>query len=197
MKKRYALLLSVIMIVAMSLSTFADSPKDRKKESSSTVTVEQPKAAVPAPAAPSAAEKAATEAASAATVAVADVAAEVLPGGFMDHAADLLNNKDDFLTTYDIPSNAKVAAAFDLKFDGEIPEGGLLIPIVVNNANPGDYVIVMHRRADGIWEVVGRGFLGEDLTIVGTFTSFSPVMVLVSEAAEVVAVGIRAPKTGE
>jgi hypothetical protein len=39
--------------------------------------------------------------------------------------------------------------------------------------------------------------LGDNLTLNATFTSFSPVMVLKVDAADVATSGIRAPKTGE
>lgn len=47
------------------------------------------------------------------------------------------------------------------------------------------------------WEVVGSGVLGDDLTVTGTFTSFSPVAFMVVDAADVAATGVKAPKTGE
>jgi len=181
MKRFYALLLSVILIVTLSLSALA----------------------APSPAKDPAPKKQETATWSPGPVTAVDVAsvagmkATGMADSFANHVADLLDNKDGFVDTYNIPAEAKVAAFFNLTFDGEIPAGGLIVPITVNNAEPGDYVIVMHRRADGIWEVVARGFLGEDLTIDATFTSFSPVLVLVVDAAYATAVGIKAPKTGQ
>ena len=182
MKRFYALLLSVIMIVTLSLSALASPSK----------TVWQPPASDPAPAAaPAAPAPAVVE------IEVADLKATVATTEMKAYLADDLMNNEDFLAVYAIPEAAKIAAAFDFKFDGEIPAGGVIIPIPVPTAEVGDYVIVMHRKADGIWEVVGRGFLGADKTINATFTSFSPVMVLVVDAADVAVSGIRAPKTGE
>ncbi|MCL2718123.1 MAG: hypothetical protein FWE14_05010 [Lachnospiraceae bacterium] len=184
MKRFYALLLSVILIVTLSLSAFAStSPKAPAA----------PEVKTDAPYVPSTTPAPVT----AVSIAVADVSTVAASSTLADHAKDLLANKDDFLTTYAIPEAARLAAVFNMNFSGEIPGGGLQVPIVVNNAVAGDYVIVMHRKADGIWEVVGRGILGDDLTVVATFTSFSPVMVLVVDAADVAAVGIKAPKTGE
>jgi hypothetical protein len=183
MKRLYAMLLSVILIVTLSLSAFA--------------AISPPPKPAPAPA-PAPAPVAATVApVTAVSIDVADVTTFAASVALADHAMDLLENKDDFLVTYAIPEAAKLAAVFNMEFSGEIPDGGLQIPIVVNNAAAGDYVIVMHRKADGIWEVVGRGILGDDLTVVATFTSFSPVMVLVVDAADVAALGIRSPRTGE
>ena len=51
--------------------------------------------------------------------------------------------------------------------------------------------------ADGQWEKVGEGFLGADMTVTGTFTSFSPVLVMVVDAAQASAAGVKAPKTGD
>jgi len=184
MKRFYALLLSVVLIVTLSLSAFANSPKP-------------PAPAPPAPAPSQAGTWSPGPVTAVSVASLAGLTATSMADTFGNHVKDLLNNKDGFMDTYNIPAAARVAAFFELKFDGVIPPGGLLVPITVNNAEPGDYVIVMHRRADGIWEVVARGFLGADLTIVATFTSFSPVLVLVVDAADVAAAGIKAPKTGE
>ena len=56
-------------------------------------------------------------------------------------------------------------------------------------AKAGDYAYVLHRMNNeaGTWEVVGQGYLGADLTVTGTFTNFSPVAVLVVDAADVAA----------
>jgi hypothetical protein len=174
MKRFYALLLSVIMIVTLSLSALA-SPGPAAQ-------------AKPAPA------PAAEPAPVVVEIGVADLKATVATTEMKNYLANDLMENEDFLAVYDIPSDAKIAAAFDFTFDGEIPAGGVIIPIPVPTAEVGDYVIVMHRKADGIWEVVGRGFLGADKTISATFTSFSPVMVLVADAPEG---GRRAPRTGE
>ena len=56
---------------------------------------------------------------------------------------------------------------------------------------------VVTNDTEGQWEKVGEGFLGADLTVTGTFTSFSPVVVMVVDASEVSAAGVKAPKTGE
>ncbi|MCL2254584.1 MAG: hypothetical protein FWC09_09085, partial [Lachnospiraceae bacterium] len=93
---------------------------------------------------------------------------------------------------------AHVAAVVDISFSGEIPAGGAKIPVTVNNANVGDYVYIVHRNSvTGTWEVVGQGVLGADMTIVGTFLNFSPVMIMVVPAADFAAAGVRAPRTGE
>lgn len=103
------------------------------------------------------------------------------------------------LAAFGINTNAKLAAAFDLKV--EIPAGqtSVTVPIKVSNAKAGDYVYVFHRKsnAEATWEVVGQGTLGADLTINGTFTDFSPVAIMVVDAAQAAAGAVKAPKTGQ
>lgn len=131
-----------------------------------------------------------------ATVAAAGATVQVLTAEVFDAVEDVVTNATH-LTNLGVNTNAKLAAAFDLKI--EIPAGqtSVSVPIKVNNAKAGDYVYVLHRRADGQWEKVGEGYLGADLTVVGTFTSFSPVAVMVVDAAQASAAGVKAPKTGE
>ena len=168
MKKLYSALLVVALTVAMVLPVFA----------------------APSPQADAKAAKAN------ATVAVAGADVKVLTAEVLDAVEDVVTNATH-LTNLGVSTNAKLAAAFDLKI--EIPAGqtSVSVPIKVNNAKVGDYAVILHRRADGQWEKVGEGFLGADMTVTGTFTSFSPVAVLVVDAADVAAAGVKAPKTGE
>ena len=95
---------------------------------------------------------------------------------------------------------AQLVSSFDMKYEGTIPEGGVVIPIKVNNAKVGDYAYILHRQDDvpGYpWEVVGQGVLGADLTVNGTFRSCSPVAVMVVDATAVANTIVKAPKTGE
>ena len=167
MKKLYSALLVVALSVALVLPVFA----------------------APSPQADAKAAKAN------ATVAVAGADVKVLTAEVLDAVEDVVTNATH-LTNLGVSTNAKLAAAFDLKI--EIPAGqtSVSVPIKVNNAKVGDYAVILHRRADGQWEKVGEGFLGADLTVTGTFTSFSPVVVMVVDAANV-NVGVKAPKTGE
>ena len=132
-----------------------------------------------------------------ATVAVAGADVKVLTAEVMDAVEDVVTNPTH-LANLGVSTAAKLAAAFDLKI--EIPAGqtSVSVPIKVNNAKVGDYAVILHRmnNAAGTWEKVGEGFLGADLTVTGTFTSFSPVVVMVVDAANV-NVGVKAPKTGE
>lgn len=71
-----------------------------------------------------------------------------------------------------------------------------------------DRVLVLHLRADGIWETIGDAVAGEG-TITGTFTSLSPVFYAVvteeqqetqdsnSGAVPSAANTLVSPKTGE
>ena len=167
MKKLYSALLVVALSVALVLPVFA----------------------APSPQADAKAAKAN------ATVAVAGADVKVLTAEVLDAVKDVVTNATH-LTNLGVSTNAKLAAAFDLKI--EIPAGqtSVSVPIKVNNAKVGDFAVILHRRADAQWEKVGEGFLGADMTVTGTFTSFSPVMVMVVDAANASAV-VKAPKTGE
>ena len=91
---------------------------------------------------------------------------------------------------------AKMKAAFDLSVEIPANQTSVTVPIEVKHAKQGDYAYVLHRRADGQWEKVGEGRLGKDMIVMATFTSFSPVAVMVVEAAQADG-GVKAPKTGE
>ena len=86
-----------------------------------------------------------------------------------------------------------------MSYSGEVPAGGVQVPFKVPNAKKGDMVYILHRQPNApyTWEVVGSGVLGDDLTVTGTFTSFSPVAFMVVDAADVAATAVKAPKTGE
>ena len=104
------------------------------------------------------------------------------------------------LTNLNVNTKAELVSSFDLKYEGTIPAGGVKMPIVVETAKAGDYVYILHRQdsvAGAPWEVVGQGYLGADLTVTATFTNFSPVAVLVVDAKDAAAAGIKAPKTGQ
>ena len=191
MKKLSSALLVAALSVAMVLPVFAaPSPQATAKPSVSATTTTTT-------AAPTAAEAAATKAKANATVAVAGADVKVLPVAVMDAVEDVVENTTH-LTNLGVSPAAKLAAAFDLKI--EIPAGqtSVSVPIKVNNAKVGDYAVILHRMNNeaGTWEKVGEGFLGADMTVTGTFTSFSPVVVMVVDAAQATSV-VKAPKTGE
>ena len=169
MKKLYSALLVVALSAAMVLPVLA---------------APSPKADTVAPA-------------NAVEVAVADADVAVLAADVKAEVASVVSNPTH-LTNLGVSLSAKLVSSFDLKFDGEIPAGGVQIPIKVSSAKVGDFAYILHRSSvDGHWEVVGQGYLGADLTVTGTFTNFSPVAVLVVDAADVSAAGVKAPKTGE
>ena len=132
-----------------------------------------------------------------ATVAVAGADVKVLTAEVMDAVEDVVTNPTH-LANLGVSTAAKLAAAFDLKIVIPAGQTSVSVPIKVNNAKVGDYAVILHRmnNAAGTWEKVGEGFLGADLTVTGTFTSFSPVVVMVVDAANA-NVGVKAPKTGE
>lgn len=169
MKKLYSVLLVVALSAAMVLPVIA---------------APSPKAEAVAPA-------------SVVQVAVADANVAVLASDVKAEVASVVSNPTH-LTNLGVNLSAKLVSSFDLSYDGEIPAGGVQIPVKVTNAKAGDYVYLLHRSSvDGHWEVVGQGYLGADLTVTGTFTSFSPVAVLVVDSANAAAAGVKAPKTGE
>lgn len=109
---------------------------------------------------------------------------------------DVLTNKQH-LMNLGIATNAKVAITFDLNYSGTIPASGVVIPVKVTGANVGDYAYIVHRSSvTGSYSVVGQGILGDNLTVNGTFTDFSPVAVMLVDAASVSNVA-TSPKTGE
>ena len=130
-----------------------------------------------------------------ATVAVAGADVKVLTAEVMDAVEDVVTNPTH-LANLGVSTAAKLAAAFDLKIVIPAGQTSVSVPIKVNNAKVGDFAVILHRRADAQWEKVGEGFLGADMTVTGTFTSFSPVMVMVVDAANA-KVGVKSPKTGE
>lgn len=181
MKKVYALLLAGVMTIAMAVPTFA----------------------APSPAASTATKTAVASdsvvaAANAVTTTVANASVNVPSQALADQVATVTST-ESVLKDLNVPTNAKLVSTVDVSYSGEIPAGGVQIPFKVSNAKKGDYVYVLHRQANApyTWEVVGQGTLGDDLTVVGTFTNFSPVAFMVVDAADVAAQGVKAPKTGE
>lgn len=170
MKKVYGLLLAGVMMIAMAVPAIAaPSPAAEVVESAKTVSAAVAGAAVEAP--------------------TQELAAAVLK----------VTSDETVLKDLNVPVTAKLAATVELSYSGEIPEGGVQIPFVVSSAKKGDLVYVLHRRSTAPyqWEVVGQAVLGDDLTVVGTFTNFSPVAFMVVDSADVAATGVKSPKTGE
>lgn len=63
----------------------------------------------------------------------------------------------------------------DLSLPGvQFPAEGVSITFPAPSVKVSDRVLVLHLRADGIWETIGDAVAGEG-TITGTFTSLSPV----------------------
>lgn len=101
-----------------------------------------------------------------------------------------------------------VIASGELKVDGEMPEGGLDFAIDVNGngVNPGDTLYVLHKKADGTWEVFAV-VVKEDGSVEFHLDSLSPVALVkvmsdgsvkvLSEKTETVTSEKKSPKTGE
>lgn len=179
MKKVYALLLVAVMTVAMAVPTFAaNSPEaDPVVKTAAGVDVV------------AAAKEVKT------SVAAASV---VVPSEQLAKQVVSVTSTESVLKDLNVPTSAKLVAV-DVSYSGEIPAGGVQVPFKVPGAKKGDMVYVLHRQPNApyTWEVVGSGVLGDDLTVTGTFTSFSPVAFMVVDAADVAATAVKAPKTGE
>ena len=175
MKKVYALLLVAVMTVAMAVPTFAaNSPEaDPVVKTAAGVDV----------------VAAAKEVKTSVAVPSEQLAKQVVS----------VTSTESVLKDLNVPTSAKLVAAVDVSYSGEIPAGGVQVPFKVPSAKKGDMVYVLHRQPNApyTWEVVGSGVLGDDLTVTGTFTSFSPVAFMVVDAADVAATAVKAPKTGE
>lgn len=170
MKKLYALLMAAVLMLAVVVpASAATSPVATIVEATSSV--------------------ATTVEGTAVTALSREVAAEVIG----------VTETPSVLSDLGVPAEASIVAAVDVTYTGEIPTGGVQISFVVSNAQPGDLVYLLHRQSTAPyqWEVVGSAVLGSDLTVVGTFTSFSPVAVMVVDAENVAATGVKAPKTGK
>ena len=176
MKKVYALLLVAVMTVAMAVPTFAaNSPE----------------------ADPVVKTAAGVDVVAAAKEVKTSVAAA--PNEGLAKQVVSVTSTESVLKDLNVPTSAKLVAAVDVSYSGEIPAGGVQVPFKVPGAKKGDMVYVLHRQPNApyTWEVVGSGVLGDDLTVTGTFTSFSPVAFMVVDAADVAATAVKAPKTGE
>ncbi len=170
MKKLYALLLTAVLSVTLVMPTMAaPSPSAEVIEAGETVKT---------------------------TVAGTEM---VAPTQEMAEEVVKVTSDATVLTALSVNAAAKLSAVVEVSYSGTIPAGGVQIPFVVSSAKAGDYVYVLHRQsvAPYQWEVVGQALLSSDLTVTGTFTSFSPVAFMVVDAADVAASGVKAPKTGE
>lgn len=194
MKKLYAMLMAGVMMVAMVVPTIA-----APSPSGSVITPSPSGTVISTPASTVTPEVSAViNSASAVSASAAGVSTAALDATYANSVATVTSN-EQVLKDLNVPTTAKLVAAIDVSYSGTIPAGGVQIPFVVSGAKKGDLVYVLHRQsaAPYQWEVVGQAILGDDLTVVGTFTSFSPVAFMVVNSADVAATGVKAPKTGE
>jgi len=131
-------------------------------------------------------------------VTASDVIVSAVSKEMAKRAAELAADAK-FLSDLNVPAKARLVAVLDVSYSGKIPGGGIKVPFVLKNLKAGDVVYVLHRQgfAPYTWEMVGQAVLDDKLTVVGTFTNFSPVMIMAVSAADVTAAGIKAPKTGD
>lgn len=170
MKKLYSALLVIALAAAMVLPIMAaPSPMAESKASKNNVSVPVQGASVTA-----------------------------LPKDVYDEVRNVLTNTQH-LSNFGVTGSSVILTAFDLNY--QIPAGqqSVTLPITVNNANAGDYVVVFHRsdKAGHPYSIVGQGQLGADKRVNATFTDFSPVIVLKVDAPTVTSTAVKAPKTGQ
>lgn len=184
MKKLYALLLAGIMTVAVALPTAAaPSPE-----------ADPIPAVVLSPAADSSVAAGNTVKTTVSNVGIATT------DQYMAEEVVKVTSNAQVLKDLNVSSSAHLAASLEVNFSGAIPAGGVQVPFDVSGfAKKGDLVYILHRQSayPYTWEVVGQSVLGDNLTVTGTFTSFSPVAFMVVDASQVAATGVKAPKTGE
>ena len=129
-------------------------------------------------------------------VEVANIIIKELPENVKKEVADFTSNPTH-LTNLGVQTTAKLASSFDIICEGEVSASGVQIPFKVTTAKVGDYAYVLHRSSKtGAWDVAGQGILGADVMVVGTFTDFSPVAIMVVDAANVSS-ATKSPKTGQ
>ena len=172
MKKLYKLLLAAVLTIAVALPVMASpSPEADTIEPSTTV-----------------------------STTVKDVAVETPSQALSDEVAKVTSDAQ-VLKDLNVSTSARLAAVAEVNFSGTIPAGGVQIPVDASAfAKKGDLVYVLHRQSTApySWEVVGQAVLGDDLTVTGTFKSFSPVAFMVVDSSKVSSSGgTKAPKTGQ
>lgn len=112
-------------------------------------------------------------------------------------------------TKYTVGSkdNVVLLAAGEINIVGEMPEGGvdITMAIVDGDVKPGNTVYVLHKKADGTWEVF-EAVVDANGEITVHFNSLSPVAVVkvmsdgsvkVLKEKEPVSSEKKSPKTGE
>lgn len=171
MKKLYALLLAGVMAAALALpSVAAPSPVADSIASGSTV-----------------------------STTASNVSTEAPSQTMAEEVVKVTSNRE-VLNNLNVSASAHLAAVLEVSYSGTIPAGGVQVPFNVSGlAAKGDTVYILHRQsyAPYTWEVVGQAVLGDDLTVTGTFTSFSPVAFMVLKATDAAVTQVKAPRTGE
>lgn len=180
MKKLYTLLLVVVLTVMAVLPVMATSATTKKSPQANTVTPTTP------------------------TVSAKDVTVtQITDATIKSMIEDFVGNTSN-LAALNVDTKAKMLTYMDINYSGNIPTGGVQLPLKITGAKAGDYVFVLHAIKSSnntwTWEVVGKGYLPADLTITATFKSFSPVVIMKIDAANANTTstnGNTAPKTGE
>ena len=188
MKKLYALLMAGVMTVAMAMPVLA---------SGSITAPSKPAGQVPVSESYSSDAKGAADLGSTIGLGTANTNAKAIENKAVAEEVVNVTSNAKVLSDLGVSANAKLKAMIDVSYTGTIPAGGVQIPFDVSGiAKKGDLVYILHRKDS--WEVVGQAVLGDNLSVTGTFTSFSPVAFMVVDSAQAAAAaGVKAPKTGE
>ena len=205
MKKLYALLMAGIMTVAMVMPVMAGSPNGGSSSGTGSSNSSKPSVSISTVAPETnkfgSEERGAADNGSTIGIAAGNTFANPIANQILANEIVNVTSNAQVLRDLGVSTAAKLKAMIDVSYIGEIPAGGVQIPFDVSGiAKKGDLVYILHRK-DSVegkpWEVVGQGVVGDDASITGTFTSFSPVAFMVVDSTEAPATVVKAPKTGE
>ena len=81
-----------------------------------------------------------------------------------------------------VAADADVVSVVDVKLGSAMPAGGVVLTLNVDGVKAGDYVVLLHEKADGTWETI-IPYAVMDGAVVAHFTSLSPVAIVKLPAA--------------
>ena len=76
-----------------------------------------------------------------------------------------------------VAGDAEVVSVIDVKLGSSMPAGGVVLTLSVDGVKAGDYVVLLHEKADGTWETI-IPYNVMDGAVVAHFTSLSPVAIV-------------------
>ena len=93
-----------------------------------------------------------------------------------------------------VSADADVVSVVDVKLGSAMPEGGVVLTLAVDGVKAGDYVVLLHEKADGTWETI-IPYAVMDGAVVAHFTSLSPVAIVKLPAVAAAPVAPTTPTT--